>query len=780
MKRAFPSPSIATKTVLGTYMILFVIMAFVTLGNIYMQNGLLLDGEKQKARDMEAFILTAMRHPMLAGDQDIIQQQFQQFKGQKAIHKIDLVDSEGTVKRSTDEERIGLKEREEGVRKALIGIVIEKIEQGRDARFVKIIPIFNEPKCYGCHGREKPVLGALSLELDWLPAIKAVAATRWFNVLTSFFGLGILGFLIYFYLFRTLIRPIRILKEGMSKAAGGDLHQSLAIRTGDEIGQLTRHFNEMTRSLELAMRREQKMTVAEQQRSRELEIVNENLSIEIEQRINTQEKLADANRKLADIIDFLPDPLMVIDQNGIVIGWNKAMEEMAGVQKKDMIGKGDYEYAVPLYGKRRPILVDMVLHDLPDTEARYSSLTRKGRAIYAEGFFNIPATGEPSYKWSIAAPLYDNGGNIIGAIESIRDITERKKMEGMLERAAAEWQTTFDSLDEMICLVDRDGRILRANRSFIEAFEMSWEQIKGREVKEFMQAIKHKPLVSAQSAAGRDVMELYVPSSQMYLEITRTPISDGKGHQGSAVFAAKDITMRKNLDRQERLAQLGKLVADMAHEVNNPLMIISGRAQLSQMEDGIKQCPEIDKNLTIIVEECQRAKDIIQRLLSFSKQSKGEIREMDLGECVESVVALVEHQFMLSGIRIERSYGTEASVLADEKQLMQVVLNLFNNARDAMPKGGQIRVEIVRQSEKAVLAISDTGTGMSGETLERVFEPFFTTKEMGTGLGLSVCYGIIKNLGGELEMSSSPGKGTTARITLPSGGPANKGEKDVR
>jgi diguanylate cyclase (GGDEF)-like protein/PAS domain S-box-containing protein len=146
-----------------------------------------------------------------------------------------------------------------------------------------------------------------------------------------------------------------------------------------------------------------------------------------------QEKLRAANQQLLDIIDFLPDATFVIDRGGIVIAWNRAMEEMTGVRKEDILGKGDYAYAVPFYGERRPLLIDLVFVEDRETEQKYEFTDRRGDTIYAEVYISGLHGGEGGYLWGKASPLLDSDGNVAGAIESIRDITIRKNVEEQLK-----------------------------------------------------------------------------------------------------------------------------------------------------------------------------------------------------------------------------------------------------------------------------------------------------------------------------------------------------------
>ncbi|MCK9594481.1 MAG: ATP-binding protein [Candidatus Omnitrophica bacterium] len=228
----------------------------------------------------------------------------------------------------------------------------------------------------------------------------------------------------------------------------------------------------------------------------------------------------------------------------------------------------------------------------------------------------------------------------------------------------------------------------------------------------------------------------------------------------------RDIARRKKRENSQRFAQFGKFVEVMAHDVNNPLMVISGRAQLSLMEKIDNE--ELKKNLQAIFQESQRAKDIIQRILGFVRPSKDRTVRADINKSLEGLISLIEPQFSMDNVKIMKNYGVGLpEVNIDEKHMQDVFINLLNNSRDAMFKGGQIKVSTCRSGENVKITFEDTGPGMSAEVMARLFEPFFTTKEKRVGLGLSVSYSIVKAHGGELDLKSSPGKGTAASITLP-------------
>ena len=165
----------------------------------------------------------------------------------------------------------------------------------------------------------------------------------------------------------------------------------------------------------------------------DLENTNVHLQKEITERRKAEEALQATHRKLLDIIDFLPDAAFVIDDEQKVIAWNRAIEQMTGVPKEDILGKGDYAYSIPFYGERRPVLIDQVFDNTTEVSARYDFLRKQGSTQYAEVFVPKVYGGKGAYLWVTASPLYDRKGNRIGAIESIRDITEHKKMDEALK-----------------------------------------------------------------------------------------------------------------------------------------------------------------------------------------------------------------------------------------------------------------------------------------------------------------------------------------------------------
>ncbi len=179
-----------------------------------------------------------------------------------------------------------------------------------------------------------------------------------------------------------------------------------------------------------------------QKRTRELKVSNETLKNEIEERKQAKEGKKREHQKLMDIIEFLPDATFVIDQNSNVIAWNRAIEKMTGLSKEEILGKGDYSHSIPFYGLKRPILIDLILSPDDEVEALYDHVEREGDTLYADVF--VPDKYGGKFLWGKASPLYDDKGNFVGAIESIRDISKRKKMEEQLKESEAQLKIAME------------------------------------------------------------------------------------------------------------------------------------------------------------------------------------------------------------------------------------------------------------------------------------------------------------------------------------------------
>lgn len=228
----------------------------------------------------------------------------------------------------------------------------------------------------------------------------------------------------------------------------------------------------------------------------------------------------------------------------------------------------------------------------------------------------------------------------------------------------------------------------------------------------------------------------------------------------------KEMQMR--LVRSEKVASLGELVAGIAHELNNPL---TGVLMFSSMiASDSRLDPELKPDFATIIRETQRCAEIVRGLLDFARERVPKKEPSAVEKILEQTLALVSHHNAFHDIRVERNYVATPEIQADPNQLEQVFMNLLINAAQAMENGGVLRIETGKNKKNTnvLVKISDTGCGISEENLAKIFDPFFSTKgHQGTGLGLSVSYGIIENHGGTIEVESRPGQGSTFTITLP-------------
>jgi PAS domain S-box-containing protein len=247
------------------------------------------------------------------------------------------------------------------------------------------------------------------------------------------------------------------------------------------------------------------------------------------------------------------------------------------------------------------------------------------------------------------------------------------------------------------------------------------------------------------------------------------------GRPAGAVLLIEDITERRGLERaaqqSEKLAALGTLAAGLAHELNNPIGIISTRAELMLLDAESKGLPEdVVEDLRVIHRHSQRVARIAQGLLSFARSPSGQPGRVDLNRVIDETLLLVEKTIVKDGVRVRRALTPDLPpIWGDANALQQVVMNLLTNARDAVRAGGEIFVETGVPAEPpggVQLVVRDTGPGIPPEVLPRIFDPFFTTKAEGTGLGLSISYGIVRDHRGTVDVRSAPGEGTTFVLTF--------------
>jgi len=404
-----------------------------------------------------------------------------------------------------------------------------------------------------------------------------------------------------------------------------------------------------------------------------------------------------------------------------------------------------------------------------------------------------------NYRWlhDKLTLIRDAKGNPLEIIGYRMDITPRKKAEESLYAERNLFRATIHGLPVSVFVLDENGIFTLSEGTGLDVLGIMPENVLGKLVYDiFQDRIEIIELIKKAFSGESD--KITVKMEQYFIQIWTKPVLDQAGKVKSVISLAINVTdqmemeeklkkdqvelqqqsreIRANLEKlktaqekliqSEKLASIGTLVSSFAHEINNPLMVILGTAQLFVMEPH--NAEKNKKRLELIIDQCTQAKDIIERMLTFSKPSKGKIEPINIIEPLEFVSELVKNHFTSSGIDILIQPAPELPLLEmDMTKIREVFMNIMNNSAEAMPHGGMITITASLDGNNIRIDFTDTGCGMTQDVLKNIFDPFFTTKKTGTGLGLSVTYSIVKAYGGTLEYSSVPGAGTTATLIFP-------------
>jgi two-component system NtrC family sensor kinase len=382
-------------------------------------------------------------------------------------------------------------------------------------------------------------------------------------------------------------------------------------------------------------------------------------------------------------------------------------------------------------------------------------------------------------------------GQVATAIENGRLYRQLQIKARELGRVREFNDNILESLDDGLVVFDAEERIVRWNHALEGIYGVARERAVGRTLRE----VFDEPFVEALRAARREhprgATLSRIPLSaarwradtgsedagvRLLVNATAVPLQNPSGPEGAGgtILLIEDVTDRVRLEEQlqisEKMASIGLLAAGVAHEVNTPLTGISSFTQM--LLEGADPADPRTVLLEKIERQTFRAAKIVNGLLTLSRPGTpgGERTPVDLNAVVTDVYSLLEHQFAAAKIKVRRELcPTPLPVLGTEHQLQQVFLNLFLNARDAMPRGGWLSVTTRLDGRTIVAEVADTGSGIPPDQIARIYDPFFTTKAIGrgTGLGLSITYGIVREHEGDIRCDSTVGQGTRFTLTLP-------------
>ncbi len=481
--------------------------------------------------------------------------------------------------------------------------------------------------------------------------------------------------------------------------------------------------------------------------------------------------------KLEAMIEAIGDGLSIQDPEYRILYQNEIARKMFGNHI------GEYCYAV--YERR-----DHVCAGCPIAMS------------FADGRIHATERSNPSRTLHVeitASPVLDAAGKVVAGIEVVRDITARKQAEYMLKESEDRYRNLIENALDMIQSVSPDGHFNFVNASWLRTMGYTQEDLASLTIFDILhpETKAHCLEVFRKVMGGeavKNVTASFVARDGRRIEVegnVNVRAVDGRVTATEGIF--RDITERRRaeeertrLESQLRHAQkieaIGTLTAGVAHEFNNIMTAIIGFGELVQ--EGMAQDDPSRTYMDMVLASAMRATHLTQGLLAYSRKQIMHPRPVSVNGIVRNVEKLLSR---LLGEHIElRSLQSEEEmmVMADAGQIEQVLVNLATNARDAMPDGGLLTITTGRVTQDhafirrhnygkpgtyAVITVADTGMGIAEETRERIFEPFFTTKESGkgTGLGLAVVYGIVKQHGGYIDVASGQGRGTLFTIYLP-------------
>jgi len=538
----------------------------------------------------------------------------------------------------------------------------------------------------------------------------------------------------------------------------------------------------------------------------ELEVSQDNALFElsisqneiIEQRDNLEVALNDlknAENKISSIIHCMPDAVLVVDKNGIVVAWNMAMEKLTGIKAIDMLGKGDYEYAVPFYGTKRKILVDLMFEPNEVLMNTYQNMSHDGEIMRGEIFTSLLGK-EGLYLQGSASALKDMHDNVIGAIEIIRDITARVKadekiLEQQKEMATinVELRQTMEELTtQRDILADKTTMLAETLDQLEKSQDKLIESAKMVALGQLIAGVAHEintPLGAIRSSVSNisDSLENVLSSLPNFFDSldnndkmhfnsllnrsikTKITITskEERTYKRSIMSMLEDEGIDKADDYADTLVDMG--IYDGVEDLI-PFLKSEKSEDVLQMAYNVSGVLRSSRTINIAIE---RASKIVFALKNFSHFNQtGEMVKANIIESLEIVLTLYYNQIKQGVTLIKRFDEGVFDIMCFPDELNQVWTNLVYNALQAMQNSGTLEVDISKNGSQVIVAITDSGCGIPEEIKEKIFMPFFTTKPQGegSGLGLDIVKRIVEKHAGQIQFDSVPGR-TTFKVTLP-------------
>ncbi len=497
-------------------------------------------------------------------------------------------------------------------------------------------------------------------------------------------------------------------------------------------------------------------------------------------------QIAHERQLLSDLMSSSPDGIFFKDKELRIQRANRSFAESLGAESPEAL-------------LDRRLRDGLLPADLAERiEAEETELLREGKPL-VDVVREYRGKGQNEWFSESKAPIRGPDGEIEGLVAISRNVTERlrtqealRKSEERLRQQTRILNSILDGIGEGVIVVDSQGRTLLFNS---EAQRVLGAQARDVPPEQWASAYgvyladgrtlvpaAENPLLRAMHGARKIEMEVIIKNggvSEARVAIVATPLRNDSGEVSGAIALLRDVTQKRSLEQllvhSQKMEAVGQLAGGVAHDFNNLLAVIEGSGEMALEELAGHAARE---DVVDMVTAAKRAASLTRQLLAFSRREAARPEPLQLGAVVRNVEKMLR-RLIGEHITLLTRLADVSPVMADRNQLEQVLINLCVNARDAMPGGGTLSIDLraldaddpaaLPDTESVVLSVADTGTGMDSEVMKRIFEPFFTTKEIGkgTGLGLSMVYGIVTQNGGQIAVDSSVGRGTTFTIVFP-------------
>ena len=499
------------------------------------------------------------------------------------------------------------------------------------------------------------------------------------------------------------------------------------------------------------------------------------------ERQRAEEKVKHEKKRLESLLKYSSLAIVTLDEQHNIVSCNRDFEELFSFKESEIVGKNlDEVIAKEKYIKEaishtKKTLTGQAIHG---SGKRY----RKDGTLIDIEFHGVPVVVD---------------GKAVGAYGIYTDITDRKRAEEALQRSEERFRNLFNNISDFIYTHDLEGRFLTVNRATYKTLGYKPEELLGRPISDFMLPEYRTPFhedylagIKIKSSLNGISKYLAKDGTEHYIEY-RNVLVEQEGQEPFVYGSGREITERilsqrevhkleRQLHHSQKMEAIGTLAGGIAHDFNNLLMGILGNASLVLLD--IDSSHPYYEKLKNIQQYVQNGADLTKQLLGFARGGKYEVRPTDLNEIIKKSSEMFGRT--KKEVVIHPKYQKNIwTVEIDRGQINQVLLNLYVNAWQAMPEGGDLLIQTknitldenyvkpskLKPGRYVRISVTDTGVGMDESTRQRIFDPFFTTREMGrgTGLGLASVYGIIKNHDGIINVDSEEGEGTTFNIYLP-------------